>query len=198
MMKLVALTGGIGSGKSVVARMLQVMGYHVYDCDSRAKMLMITDNELRQQLIEAFGKETYLPDGTVNRDHLSAAAFGDNGALERLNAIVHPATSRDLARWAAEQASLGASAAFVETALLRTSGLDRKVDGVWHVTAPDEVRIARVMARSGLSAEQVTARMNAQAGEDKVAAGEQLIVNDNNTALLPQVIRLLNGIIQSK
>ena len=191
-MKLIAITGGIGSGKSVVARMLQVMGYEIYDCDSRAKALMTESDHVRRQLIQAFGEETYLPDGSLNRQHLSAVAFSDGEALNRLNAIVHPATAMDMQHWAEAQAAHGADAAFVETALLRTAGLDSLVDGVWHVTAPDEVRIDRVMARSGFTAQQVRDRMAAQAVEDSVAPGEQVIVNDNVTPLMPQIIRLIN------
>ena len=191
-MRLVALTGGIGSGKSVVARMLQVMGYQVYDCDSRAKQLMIDDETVREQLIAEFGTETYLADGTLNRQHLSAVAFGNDEARARLNAIVHPATAYDIRRWAADLSAHGANVAFVETAILRTSGLDRMVDDVWHVTAPADVRIQRVMVRSGLSKQQVRDRMEAQQAEEAVAPGEQVIVNENVTALLPQVSRLLS------
>lgn len=192
-MKLIAITGGIGSGKSVVARMVQVMGHEVYDCDSRAKALMTDDALVRDQLVEAFGKDTYLDDGSLNRQHLSRVAFADDSALARLNGIVHPATARDMQRWAGEQAALGADTAFVETALLRTSGLDHLVDEVWHVTAPDDVRIDRVMARSGLTSEQVKERMAAQRIEESVMEGEQVIINDNDTALLPQVTRLLKN-----
>ena len=190
-MKLIAITGGIGSGKSVVAQMVQVMGHKVYDCDSRAKALMTDDAKVREQLVEAFGKETYLDDASLNRQHLSHVAFANDHALARLNGIVHPATARDMQRWAGEQASQGAGIAFVETALLRTSGLDKLVDEVWHVTAPDNVRIARVMTRSGLTSEQVRERMAAQGIEEDVRDGEQAIINDNDTALLPQVLRLL-------
>jgi len=192
---LIAITGGIGSGKSVVARMLQVMGYQVYDCDSRAKALMTGDAEVKQQLINAFGEETFLADGSINRDHLSAAAFGNSQALLRLNAIVHPATARDMLNWAKCQAADGACIAFVETALLRTSGLDRLVDAVWHVTAPVEVRIARVMARNGLTAQQVRARIDAQAVDEAIATGEAIIVNDALQPVLPQVLQLARNCI---
>lgn len=194
-MKIIAITGGIGSGKSVVARMVQVMGFEVYDCDSRAKLLMIHDAEVRNQLMAAFGQDVYLPDGSLNRQHLSQVAFSDDQALTRLNAIVHPATARDMMRWADERAARGSKVAFVETALLRTAGLDRLVDGVWHVTAPDNVRVARVMERSALTAQQVKDRMAAQSIEDTVADGEQVIVNDNDAALLPQVTKLIQWAI---
>lgn len=191
-MQLIAITGGIGSGKSVVSRMVQVMGYEVYDCDSRARTLMTDDEHVREQLVEAFGKETNLEDGSLNRQHLSRVAFGDDEALARLNGIVHPATARDMMQWKSVQQERGATVAFCETALLRTSGLDRVVDGVWHVIAPDQVRITRVMARSGLTAQLVKERMAAQAVEESVAAGEQVINNDNDTPLLPQVTHLLH------
>ena len=185
-MKIIAITGGIGSGKSVVARMVQLMGFEVYDCDSRAELLMIHDADVRNQLMAAFGKDVYMPDGSLNRQHLSQVAFSDDQALTRLNAIVHPATARDMIRWADEQAARGSKVAFVETALLRTAGLDRLVDGVWHVTAPDNVRVARVMERNALTAQRI---------EDTVADGEQVIVNDNDAALLPQVTKLIQWAI---
>ena len=193
-MELIAITGGIGSGKSVVATMVKVMGFDVYDCDSRARALMIEDADVRRQLVDTFGEQVYLNDGSINRQYLSEVAFRDDMALARLNAIVHPATASDMKRWAARQMAEGATAAFVETALLRTAGLDREVDRVWHVTAPDDVRVARVMVRSGLSDGQVRERMAAQAVEDSIANGEHVIINDNKAAVLPQVIRLLKEI----
>ena len=192
-MKLIAITGGIGSGKSVVSRLVEVAGHEVYDCDSRAKSLMTGDAKVREQLIEAFGKETYHDDGSLNRAHLSSTAFSNPDALSRLNGIVHPATLTDLNRWAEAQAARGAKLAFVETALLRTAGLDRAVNDVWHVTAPDQVRIDRVIARSGLTADQVRERMASQQAEETVAPSEQVIVNDNVSALLPQVMVLLSS-----
>lgn len=190
-MKLIAITGGIGSGKSVVSRMLQVMGYNVYDCDSRAKSLMAHDQDVRRQLTEAFGQDTYLADGSINRAYLSEVAFADDISRVILNGIVHPATARDMNCWAEEQRQQGADMAFVETALLRTAGLDRLMDEVWHVTAPTEVRINRVMARNGLTASQVMSRIASQAAEEEVTAGEHIIVNDGDTSLLAQVLKLI-------
>ena len=191
-MKLIAITGGIGSGKSVVAHLVQVMGYQVYDCDNRTKALMIGNEEVRALLTEAFGRETYLDDGSLNRQHLSAMAFGNAETLARLNGIVHPATARDMMQWAEALAGKGAEVAFIETALLRTAGLDKQVDEVWHVTAPTDVRITRVMNRSGLTAQQVQDRIASQAIEEEPAMDEKVIVNDDISAVLPQVIHLLN------
>ena len=190
-MRLIAITGGIGSGKSVVSQIVKVMGYQVYDCDQRARALMIESEDVRCQLIEAFGKETFLDDGSLNRQHLSAKAFGNAEALARLNGIVHPATASDMLQWAKTQTVHGAKVAFMETALLRTAGLDRMVDEVWHVTAPASVRIPRVMARSGLSAQQVQDRMKSQSIEEDPAPGEHVIINDGTAAVLPQISQLL-------
>ena len=190
-MKLIAISGGIGSGKSVIAGIVQVMGYPVYDCDSRAKALMTLDDELRKQLIAAFGQATYLPNGQLNREHLSKVAFTDDEALARLNSLVHPATLNDIHRWAHQQAKDGASVAFVETAILRTSGLNHVVDNVWHVTAPVDVRVKRVMTRSGLTAQQVLDRIAAQQAEELIDNNDKIIINDGLSAILPQVIELI-------
>ena len=190
-MKLIAISGGIGSGKSVIAHIVQVLGYPVYDCDSRAKALMTDDDQLRKQLIAAFGEATYLPDGQLNREHLSKVAFTDDVALARLNSLVHPATLNDIHRWAAEQANDGSSVAFIETAILRTSGLDHVVDSVWHVTAPVDVRVKRVMARSGMTAQQVLDRIAAQQAEDHIDSNDKIIINDGLSAILPQVVKLM-------
>ena len=190
-MKLIAISGGIGSGKSVIAHIVQMLGYPVYDCDSRAKALMTDDDQLRKQLIAAFGEATYLPDGQLNREHLSKVAFTDDVALARLNSLVHPATLNDIHRWAAEQANDGSSVAFIETAILRTSGLDHVVDSVWHVTAPVDVRVKRVMARSGMTAQQVLDRIAAQQAEDHIDSNDKIIINDGLSAILPQVVKLM-------
>lgn len=197
-MRLVAITGGIGSGKSIVARIVQVMGFAVYDCDSRARKLMNESDEVHRQLVEAFGQEIYLDDGTLNRQHLSALAFGNDTVLTRLNSIVHPATATDMLTWAQEQEKRGAQVAFVETALLRTAKLDLLVDEVWHVTAPSSTRVPRVMQRNGLTAQQVQERITSQAVEEAIAPGEHVIVNDDKAAVLPQVIQLLSTINQTE
>lgn len=192
-MKLIAISGGIGSGKSMVSAIVRVMGYPVYDCDSRASELMIASDEVRRQVVEAFGAQSYRPDGKLNREYLSATVFGNDVALARLNGIVHPATANDMLQWASQQKNRGAVMAFVETALLHTAHLDRVVDEVWHVTAPAHVRVKRVMTRSHLTSQQVHDRMAAQAVEEEPVAGEQVIINDGLKAVLPQVNKLIRN-----
>jgi len=190
-MRLIAITGGIGSGKSVVASIVKVMGHEVYDCDRQARELMMTSAAVRARIQEAFGAGSYHEDGTLNRQYLSQVAFKDPDALSRLNAIVHPATASDLQQWAQGMSQRGAAVAFVETALLRTASLDRVVDEVWHVVAPTAVRVQRVMARNGFTAQQVLDRIASQSIEEEVAPTEHAIVNDGQLAVLPQVVDLL-------
>jgi len=189
--KLVALSGGIGSGKSVVSAILRVMGYPVIDTDSVAHELMLNDADQRQQIIKAFGAQCYFADGTPNRAYLGQVIFTDPEARAMLNGIVHPAVKRYVDQWAARFPA-EQRLTFVETALLHGSGMDAMVDAVWHVTAPVQVRRQRVMRRNNLSAEQVLARIRSQAHEDEVLPGEMSIINDGVHAVLPQVIRLLN------
>ena len=187
-MRIIAITGGIGSGKSVVSSILRKLGYAVYDCDSRAKQLMATSADIKQELSEAFGADVVSTDGTICAPRLAAKVFGDKEALLRLNGIVHPRVKHDILRWAEAVASThGDCRVFVETAILHESGLDAIVDEEWQVTAPEEVRVARVMKRNGISDADVRRRI---ASQSSYTAGT-VIVNDGVTAILPQIMKLI-------
>jgi dephospho-CoA kinase len=189
MSSLIAITGGIGAGKSVVSALLRRMGYRVYDCDSRAKALMAGDGEIQRRLTLEFGPEI-VTDGVVDRRRLASIVFADRQRLLKLNAIVHKAVGDDLRRWATDEPE---PPLFVETAILYQSGLDRVVDGVWEVTAPDRLRVARVVARSGLTPDEVRARIDSQrsTAPRETTLPALTIVNDGVVPLLPQVERLL-------
>lgn len=188
MSKLFGITGGIGSGKSVVSQVLRLMGYAVYDCDSRAKQLMNESGEIRRRLTAMFGSELY-KDGCLDRRLLSEKIFNDRGLLADVNAVVHPVVKDDLARWQRLQTG---NACFVESAILHESGLDKMVSGVIRVDAPEELRIARVVRRSGLSAQQVRERMaNQRVGTAEEMAREYTVVNDECTPTLPQIMDFL-------
>ena len=187
-MRIIAITGGIGSGKSVVSSILRKLGYAVYDCDSRAKQLMATSADIKQELSEAFGADVVSTDGTICAPRLAAKVFGDNEALLRLNGIVHPRVKHDILRWAEAIAfTHGDCRVFVETAILHESGLDAIVDEEWQVTAPEEVRVARVMKRNGINEADVRRRI---ASQSSYTAGT-VIVNDGVTAILPQIMKLI-------
>lgn len=188
---LIALTGGIGAGKSVVARLLRTMGYAVFDCDIEARMLMDGDDDIKARIGAEIAAEAIDGQGAIDRARLSEIVFADAEKLARLNAIVHGAVKERLARWCERQ---NKRPVFVETAILYQSGLNRMVDAEWRVEAPAEIRVARVMARNGISREQVMARIEAQRytpADGEPMPETRIIENDGTTPLLPQVLDLL-------
>lgn len=188
---LTAVCGGIGAGKSVVSRVLRAMSYEVFDCDSEAKALMDNDSHIKQRLTDEITTDAVRPDGTINRQAVSATVFADTDKLRRLNEIVHTAVKQRLADWYRRRAIKGRRL-FVETALLYQSGIDRVADEVWEVTAPDELRIERVIRRNGLSADEVRARIDSQAFTPEFAhPNVSFIVNDNRIPVIPQILKLI-------
>ena len=159
----VGITGGIGSGKSTVCRMLAERGVALYDADSRAKELMSTSESLRKALIENFGAETFTAEG-LNRQYLAERVFNDAEQLRLLNSLVHPAVLADFEAWAEEQD--GHYVVF-ESAILFEAGLENRVDVVVAVMAPESLRVERVMARDGHSKEHVMARIKNQMSDDE-------------------------------
>lgn len=159
----VGITGGIGSGKSTVCRMLAERGVALYDADSRAKELMASSESLRRALIENFGAETFAAEG-LNRQYLAAKVFNDAEQLRLLNSLVHPAVIADFEAWAEEQ---NGQYVLFESAILFEAGLENRVDSVVAVMAPESVRVERVMARDGHTREQVVARIKNQMSDDE-------------------------------
>ena len=184
--KVIAVTGGIGAGKSVVCRILRSLGFEVYDCDSRARRLQDTDPQMRRRIAEEVCPEALDADGRLDRKALARTVFSDPAKLEALNRIVHGAVAADLRSHIEQAAARGAQLFFVETAILYESGFDRMVSEVWEVTAPEQTRIARVMARNGLSADEVKARIAAQ--NHAQHNHHHIIINDGKTPLLPQIL----------
>lgn len=184
-----AITGGIGSGKSVVSHMLEIMGVPVYNCDLRAKKLMQCDRYLVKELKRMFGSECYNADSTLNRDYLASRIFIDRENVKRVNALVHPVVKDDFERWAAEQES---EVVGVETAILYESGIVESVDKVLVVWCEKETAIARTVARSGLSRAQVESRMkNQMVADEFLLLSDYSLYNDANSQLLPELQSLL-------
>lgn len=201
-MKLIALTGGIGSGKSVVSRLLSFYGFSVYDCDSGAKRLMEHDTSLMQALAARFGEATYLCDDTgrrsLNRPFLASALFGHPKALADMNALVHPAVARDIAQYAASAASRGQTLCFYESAILYEANFARLAppDEVWMVSAPEAVRLARITARDHCDLTAARARIDSQwPQEKKERLAQHVIYNDDSHLLTDQLHDLLSLII---
>jgi len=183
----VGLTGGIGSGKTTVAKIFELLGIPVYYADDAAKKIMNEDNELKAAIQKQFGAETY-KNGELNRAYLSTKVFNDAFQLEILNSLVHPATIRDAARWMEGQKS---SYTIKEAALIFESGSAEYLDYVIGVYAPAQLRMERTMERNHLGLDDVTQRMNKQLDEDmKMKLCDFVIYNDEKHLLIPQVIEL--------
>ncbi|MEP2277877.1 dephospho-CoA kinase [Maribacter sp.] len=161
-MMVIGLTGGIGSGKSTVAGMFNELGVPVYDSDQRAKYLMNNSELIFEQLVELLGEEAYV-DGRLNRSFIASKVFKDKELLQKLNGIVHPVVRQDFVDWTKEQDS---PYVIQETALLFENRAQELYDKVILVTAPKEVRIARVLHRDESTREQVEARMSNQLDDE--------------------------------
>lgn len=183
----IGLTGGIGSGKSSVAGIFNVLGIPVFDADTQARLVMENDEQLAFSIRSVFGEETYV-DGKLDRPFLANLVFDNPYKLEQLNALVHPATITAANNWIQQQ-----KAAYIikEAALLFEAGTAANLDYIIGVYAPKHLRIKRVMERDNVTREQVLARMSRQINEDiKMKLCDFVLVNDEQELLIPQVLRL--------
>ena len=183
----IGLTGGIGSGKSTVARIFEVLGIPVYYADEEAKKLMATDPVLREAIISEFGQEAY-SSGMLDRKYLASVVFNDPAKLAKLNALVHPATLASSEQWMMQQQT---PYAIKEAALLFESGAQKQLDNVIGVNAPYALRIQRVMERDNITKEEIERRMAGQLDETKkMNLCDFIVNNDEQELLIPQVIEL--------
>jgi dephospho-CoA kinase len=183
----VGLTGGIGSGKSVVAKIFETLGIPVYYADDAAKRLMNTDKELKAVIIKNFGEASYT-NGELNRKFIASIVFNDKKKLELLNSFTHPATILDAEEWMKRQSS---PYIIKEAALLFESGADKNLDHVIGVYAPLPLRIKRVLARDHLTEDEIMKRINRQMDEaEKMKLCAFIITNDEEELVIPQVLEL--------
>ena len=187
MATMIGLTGGIGSGKSVVAKIFTTLGIPVFNADEAAKVMMQSNPEMKAKLIEQFGTSIYNASG-LQKGKLAEIVFNDPYQLQLLNAIVHPVTIQAAKDWAAKQTT---SYVIKEAALIFESGAADGLFKVIGVTAPLSLRIHRVMQRDGVSKEQVEARMQHQISDTiKMRLCDYVIQNNNQEMLIPQVLEL--------
>ena len=179
----IGITGGIGSGKSYVSRLLtEHYGIPVYNTDSEAKRLMLSDEGIRRRLTALLGKEVYKSDGTLNKPLLANYLFADSCHAGQINAIVHPQVKADFLKWADWQT--GCEIVALESAILFESGFDNIVDKVVMVYAPVELRIRRVMLRDGTTEEKIRQRIVAQMDDKaKQDRSDFIIFNDGSRPL---------------
>lgn len=183
----VGLTGGIGSGKTIVARLFEILGIPVYYADDRTRYLMNTNEVLRNSIVHHFGKESY-SDNQLNRAYLASIVFNNKEKLALLNSLTHPVTIRDAEEWMKQQTT---PYAIKEAALLFESGATEKLDYVIGVYAPQHIRVKRVMTRDNLSAEDVMKRISRQLDEEmKMKLCDFVITNNEQQLVIPQVVEL--------
>ena len=181
----IGITGGIGSGKSIVARVFNNLGIPVYNADTAAKRLMETDPELQAAIRQHFGDDTFVK-GKLDRSYLASIVFKDKAKLDTLNALVHPVTIRDAELWMQQQNS---PYALKEAALIFESGSQSSLDFVIGVSAPQSLRIHRVMQRDGLSREEVLKRIDKQLEQSLVMRlCDYVVVNNDQQLVVPQVL----------
>jgi dephospho-CoA kinase len=183
----VGLTGGIGSGKTTVAKIFELLNVPVYYADDAAKRIMNDDESLKSKIKTHFGDQSYL-NGELNRRFIASQVFNDNHKLELLNAMVHPVTMSDALHWFQQQTT---PYAIKEAALLFEAGAAEHLDLIIGVFAPRELRIKRTVDRGELNREEVVKRMNRQIDEDiKIKLCDFVLKNDEEQLLIPQVLEL--------
>ena len=189
------LTGNIGSGKSTVAALLAVLGVPVYYADDRAKAILTEEAAVKQAVTELLGAEAYREDGSLNKTWIAGKVFHDKSLLTAYNHIIHPAVRADAQNWQTAQSN--APYTIREAALLFEAGSYRELDGIICVTAPEALRLSRVMNRDGVTEAQVVARMAHQWPEaEKEVLSQFVIVNDGQQPLIPQVWRIHHALLQ--
>ena len=189
----VGITGGIGSGKSTVAKVFEVLGIPVYYADEAARRVMNEDEEVRKQIIQHFGASAY-KNNQLDRAYIGGQVFNNKQKLELMNSLVHPATIRDSENWMRRQTT---SYAIKEAAIIFESGTQDQYDYIIGVTAPVPLRILRAMKRDGLTRDQVLARMEKQIQDViKMRLCDFIIYNDEQQAIIPQVIKLHSTLLE--
>ncbi|MBA3665891.1 MAG: dephospho-CoA kinase [Bacteroidetes bacterium] len=185
---IIGLTGGIGSGKSMVAKAFGVMGCMVFNSDDAAREIYF-DTEVKAQVIALLGKESYAGEKVLNKAFIGSKIFSDTVVLHQLNAIIHPAVRK---RFEAFVEQHKGAIIMKESALLFEAKLDKDMDRIVLVVADDELRISRVMQRDGLSREDVLKKIKSQLPqEEKIILSDHIIRNNEQELVIPQVMSVL-------
>ena len=187
----IGITGGIGSGKSYIAHLLEKKGIPLYDTDREAKRLTVTHPRIREELSALLGTEVYQADGTLNKSLVANYLFSSPKHAGHINQIIHPCVYEDFQSWANRQAKVGAEVVMMESAILFESGFQKAVDYVVMVYAPLDLRIKRAMFRDSASEEQIKARIAAQMDdEEKKRRADYVLFNDEKMSLEMQIAAL--------
>ncbi len=186
----IGVTGGIGSGKSIVCDIFSRLGVQVYNSDARGKELTNSNTKIIEGIKTIFGEQTFI-DGVLQRKYLASKVFADSKLLAKLNAIIHPVVANDFEMWCEERKQNGAKYIILESAILIESGFVALVDEVICVTAPIDIRIDRVIKRDGTNLDDVKSRINNQISDkERESKAQYNILNDDEKLILPQIINL--------
>lgn len=193
----VGITGGIGSGKSTICKIFSTLGIPIYEADSRAKWLMVNNQELKNKIKNAFGEESYFENGDLNRPYLAQQVFNQGDKVTILNSLVHPLVGTDYIDWI--QKNSNAPYLLNEAALMFESGSYQRLDKVITVFAPEEIRLERVGQRDlHRSKEEIEGIMHKQLSEEeKIKRADYVIYNDNKQLVIPQVLKLHQVFVNS-
>ena len=193
-MYIVGLTGGIGSGKTIVSKVFENLGIAVYNSDMEAKLLMNNDSDIINKLKMIFGFEIYDENNRLNKKKLADLIFNDKNKLKTVNSIVHPAVKKHFTNWVQIQKS---PYIIKETAILFESGIFKDVDKIITVTAPLELRINRLVIRDNSVKKNILERINNQLNDDyKIKNSDAVIYNDNKQLIVPQILRIHQKILE--
>lgn len=182
---IIGVTGGIGSGKSYICRIIRTLGFPVYNCDAEAKKLMNTNKHIINSLKQLIGENSYDSEGNLNKPIIAQFLFANEENAHKINSVVHPVVKEDFRSWASAQ---NADLIFMESAILFESGFNDVVDNIITITAPPETRIERTIRRDNTTREQVIARMNQQMqDEERVRLSDYIICNNTNDNVEQQI-----------
>lgn len=192
---IVGITGGIGSGKSTVAKVFSLLGVPVYEADSRAKLIVVQNQELKRDIIALLGAEAYLADGSYHRAWVASQVFGQPALLQQLNALVHPAVRKDAQEWVTQHQE--APYVLYEAALLKGAGDGNLCDKIISVIAPIDLRVQRVKLRDNRSEEEIRAIIERQLPDaERIKFSDWLIQNDDQTPVIPQVLQIHHSLLK--
>ena len=192
---LIGITGGIGAGKTTVAKVFTILCIPVYSADDRAKWLMANDEALKANILHAFGENSYTDSHTLDRTFLAERVFSNEENTKIINGLVHPAVREDFHRWAEEQQS---PYVLKEAALLFETGSYKELDKVINVSSPLKVRVSRILMRDPQrTLEQVNSIIDKQLpDEDKNRLADFVIKNTDNKMIIPQVLEIHEKLLQ--
>ena len=191
------ITGGIGSGKSVVSRLLRIMDVPVYDSDTESKRLTVQDATIRQKLIDWVGPSVYLADGSLNKPYFASCVFSSSENASKANAIIHPVVKRDFLEWAERQKQAGHQLCAIESAILYEAKFEDVVEAVVMVSASLDTRIQRTMQRDGASYEVVMERIKRQMDDaEKIQKADFVVYNEEDRPLIPQLSEIIASLFQ--